>query len=113
MFEVSSNTATFPPTYTFSGLSAVARGMASSRKRSRRAEVRASWGAVVGIAKIVAISPSSLGVAGATLSMPGVFATASCSFFSCASFSGAPFGMSTASRNGPLEPGPNARLSWS
>jgi hypothetical protein len=32
---------------------------------------------------------------------------------SCRSVSRAPFGMSTASRNGPLEPGPNASVSWS
>ena len=37
-------------------------------------------------------------------------ATASCSAVSCCSFSPAPFGMSMASRNGPLEPGPNAWL---
>jgi hypothetical protein len=38
--------------------------MTSSRRRSSRSLVRASWGAVVGTAKIVAISPSALGVAG-------------------------------------------------
>jgi hypothetical protein len=65
------------------------------------------------MAKIVAISPSSLIWAGAALSMPGSPATASCSAVSCCSFSPAPFGMSMASRNGPLEPGPNAALSWS
>ena len=59
-------------------------------------------GAVVGMAKIVAISPSSLGCAGATVAMPGVSARASWSFVSCASVSAAPFGVSTASRNGPL-----------
>ena len=45
--------------------------------------------------------------------MPGVSATACWSARSCCSVSGAPFGVSTASRNGPLEPGPNASVSWS
>ena len=45
--------------------------------------MRLSCGAVVGIAKIVAISPSSLGCGGATLAMPGVSATASWSASSC------------------------------
>ena len=73
----------------------------------------ASCGAVVGTAKIVAISPSSLVVAGATVAMPGVPPTASSSFCSWASFSAAPFGMSTARRNGPFEPAPNAALNSS
>ena len=74
----------------------------------------ASCGAVVGTAKIVAISPSSLSCAGATDFMPGVSATASCSFVQrrprCPT---APFGTSTAIRNGPFEPAPNALLSSS
>ena len=45
--------------------------------------------------------------------MPGVSATACWSAVSCASVSGAFFGVSTASRNGPLVPGPNASLNWS
>ena len=45
--------------------------------------------------------------------MPGVSATACWSALSCCSVSGAPLGVSTASRNGPLEPGPNASVSWS
>ena len=45
-----------------------------------------------------------------TLTTPGVSATACWSFASWASLDAAPFGMSTASRNGPLEPGPNALL---
>ena len=75
--------------------------------------MRSSCGAVFGMAKIVAISPSSLGVAGATVATPGVSATACWSSASCASVSAPPFGMSTASRNGPLEPGPKASLSRS
>ena len=65
------------------------------------------------MAKIVAISPSSLTDAGGTVAMPGVPATACWRAASCRSVSGAPFGVSTASRNGPLEPGPNASVSWS
>ena len=76
--------------------------------------MRASCGAVVGMAKIVAISPSSLTAGGATLATPGVSATAFCSAASCCSFAAdRPAGMSTASRNGPFEPGPNAALSRS
>ena len=73
---MSTTPAVLPPTYTFSGVPAVARGMTSSRSRSSASEVLASWGAVVGIAKIVAISPSSLTEAVGTLAMPGVPATA-------------------------------------
>ena len=69
-----------------------------------------SCGAVFGIAKIVAISPSWLIAAGATWAMPGVAATAFWSLSSCAWLSAPPLGMSTASRNGPLEPGPKASL---
>jgi hypothetical protein len=58
------------------------------------------------MAKIVAISPSALTVAGGTVATPGVSATACWSAPS--SVSAAPFAVSTASRNGPLEPGPNA-----
>jgi len=65
---------------------------------------------VVGTAKIEAISPSSLGCGGATLTMPGVPAIASRSALSCRSVSASPFRVSTASRNGPLEPGPNAAV---
>ena len=82
--EMSSNAALLPPTYTLSGVSAIARGMTSARRRSSRSEVRASCGAVAGIAKIVAISPSSLSVAAGTEAMPGVLATACWSAVSCA-----------------------------
>ncbi len=75
--------------------------------------MRLSCGAVSGTATMVAISPSSLGCAGVTFTTPGVSATAFWRSVSCCSFSAAPFGMSTASRNGPLEPGPNASLSLS
>ena len=75
--------------------------------------MRLSCGAVSGMATMVAISPSSLGWAGVTSMTPGVSATAFWSSVSWASFSAAPFGMSTASRNGPLEPGPKASLSLS
>ena len=87
--------------------------MTSSRRRSSRSEVLASWGAVVGMAKIVAISPSSLTDAGGTEATPGVSATACWRAASCRSVSGAPFGVSTASSSGPLDPGPNASVCWS
>ncbi len=113
MSPVSSNTATLPPTKTSSGVPAVAFGITSPRRRSSRSEVLASCGAVVGIAKMVAISPSSLSDAGATEAMPGVSPMARSSCSSCAAVSGASLGVSTASRNGPFEPAPNAAVSWS
>ena len=88
-------------------------GITFSRRLASRLLVASSCGAVFGIAKIVAISPSCDTWAGATVAMPGVSATASCSAARFASLSGAPFGMSIASRNGPLEPAPNASLSRS
>jgi hypothetical protein len=65
------------------------------------------------MAVIVAIWPSWLTDAGGTAATPGVSATARRSAPSCRSVSEAPFGMSTASRNGPFDPGPNASVSWS
>ena len=73
----------------------------------------ASCGAVVGTAMIVAISPSRLSVAGATAAMPGVAATAFCRPASSCCVPASPFGVSTASRNGPFDPGPKALLSSS
>ena len=73
----------------------------------------ASCGAVFGIAKIVAISPSSLGGAGATVATPGVSGDRLLQLGELLLVAASPFGVSTASRNGPLEPGPNASLSWS
>ena len=89
---------------------ASAAGITSSRRRRRagrsspRPAARSS-----GSAKIVAISPSWLtlrgrapGHAGASPRRPPAARRAG------PALSAPPFGMSTASRNGPLEPGPNA-----
>jgi hypothetical protein len=73
----------------------------------------ASCGAVVGVAMIVAISPSSLIAAGGAASTPGVLATACWSALSWPAVPAASLGVSIASRNGPFEPGPNAAVSWS
>ena len=74
----------------------------------------ASCGAVVGTAMIVAISPSWLSVAGATAAMPGVRGDGLLELRELRLLVPAsPFGVSTASRNGPLEPGPKASLSSS
>jgi hypothetical protein len=62
---------------------------------------------------IVAISPSRLGTGGVTWATPSVPSTAFTIACSWRGVSASPFGVSTAMRNGPFEPGPNAALSWS
>ena len=88
----------------------VACGIVSSRSRSSNSLVAASCGALVGMAKIVAISPSWLGVAGAAWPTPSVPATASCNFVRSAWTASAPPAVSTAMMNGPFEPAPNAAV---
>ena len=75
--------------------------------------MRSACGAESGIATIVAISPSALGVGGTTAVMPSVRWSAAWSFARSPSVPVSPFVVSTAISSGPFDPGPNASLSWS
>ena len=111
MRSVRSVTIARPVSDTLASVPSTAAGSTSERRWWTSSSVRASCGAVVGLAVSTAVSPAALNTGAVTAATPGSACRASWMRSTAAWSAGA--GTSTTTWIGPLKPGPNPSASWS